>query len=108
MADVAAAAHRRVAAVSQDVYDVILREIPELRDDKPVLHDLQARVDVTVDARREQGEHSLVVVEFRDLPQDRLVDISGHRGDPVAHCRRDARHQRGDRRTIHVHQRILT
>ena len=37
MADVAAAAGRRVAAVSEDVYEVILREIPELRDDKPVL-----------------------------------------------------------------------
>ena len=32
MADVAAAVGRRVAAVSEDVYEVILREIPELRN----------------------------------------------------------------------------
>src|SRR5262249_17110610 len=37
MADVATAVSRRAAAVSDDVYEVILREIPELRDDKPVL-----------------------------------------------------------------------
>ncbi len=33
VADVAAAVSRRAAAVSGDVYEVILREIPELRDD---------------------------------------------------------------------------
>jgi hypothetical protein len=37
MADVAAAVSRRAAEVSEDVYEVILREIPELRDDKSVL-----------------------------------------------------------------------
>ena len=37
LAGVAAAVSRRAAAVSEDVYEVILREIPELRDDKPVL-----------------------------------------------------------------------
>src|ERR1700722_7674285 len=37
VADVAAAVSRRVAAVSEDVYEVVLREIPELRDDKPEL-----------------------------------------------------------------------
>jgi hypothetical protein len=37
VADAAAAVGRRAALVSEDVYEVILREIPELRDDKPVL-----------------------------------------------------------------------
>jgi len=37
VASVAAAVSRRAAAVSDDVYEVILREIPELHDDKPVL-----------------------------------------------------------------------
>ncbi len=37
VADVAAALSGRAAVVSEDVYEVVLREIPELRDDKPVL-----------------------------------------------------------------------
>ncbi len=37
VADVAAALCGRAAVVSEDVYEVVLREIPELRDDKPVL-----------------------------------------------------------------------
>src|SRR5580698_8163305 len=37
MASVAAAVSRRVAVVSEDVYQVILREVPELRDDQAVL-----------------------------------------------------------------------
>ena len=37
MADVAAAVGRRAAAVSEDVYEMITREIPQLGDDKPLL-----------------------------------------------------------------------
>ena len=37
VADVGSALSRRAAVVSEDVYEVVLREIPELRDDKPVL-----------------------------------------------------------------------
>jgi PucR C-terminal helix-turn-helix domain/GGDEF-like domain len=48
VADVAAAVTRRVAAVSEDVYAVILREIPELRDDKPVLALLASSVHSNV------------------------------------------------------------
>jgi DNA-binding PucR family transcriptional regulator len=48
VADVAAAVAGRVAAVSEDVYAVILREIPELRDDKPVLALLASSVDSNV------------------------------------------------------------
>jgi PucR C-terminal helix-turn-helix domain/GGDEF-like domain len=48
VADAATAVGRREAAVSGDVYDVILREIPELRDDKPVLALLASSVDSNV------------------------------------------------------------
>ena len=48
VADVAAAVARRVAAASADVYEVILREIPQLRDDKPVLALLASSVDSNV------------------------------------------------------------
>ncbi len=37
MADFAAAVARRGAAVSEDVYEAILQEIPQLGDGKPVL-----------------------------------------------------------------------
>jgi hypothetical protein len=48
VADVAAAVSRRAAAVSEDVYEVVLREIPELRDDKPVLDLLSSSVHSNV------------------------------------------------------------
>ena len=48
VADVAAAASRRAAVVSEDVYEVVLREIPELRDDKPVLALLSSSVHSNV------------------------------------------------------------
>jgi len=73
-----------------------------------VLHDLQAGADVAVDTRGEQREHRLVVAQLRDLPQDHLIDLPGHRGGLPAHRRRDVGHQLGDRATIGVHVRILT
>jgi hypothetical protein len=48
VADVAAAVSRQVAVVSKDVYEVVLREIPELRDDKPVLALLSSSVHSNV------------------------------------------------------------
>jgi DNA-binding PucR family transcriptional regulator len=48
VAGVAAAVSRRVAVVSEDVYEVVLREIPELRDDKPVLALLSSSVHSNV------------------------------------------------------------
>jgi hypothetical protein len=48
MADVATAVSRRAAAVSKDVYEVILRQIPQLRDDKPLLTLLASSVDSNV------------------------------------------------------------
>ena len=49
MAEVAAAVGRRAAAVREDVYNVILREIPQLRHDKPLLALLASSVDSNVD-----------------------------------------------------------
>ena len=48
VADVAATVSRRAAVVSEDVYEVVLREIPELRDDKPVLDLLSSSVHSNV------------------------------------------------------------
>jgi PucR C-terminal helix-turn-helix domain/GGDEF-like domain len=48
MADVAAAVSRRVDVVSEDVYEVVLREIPELHDDKSVLALLASSVQSNV------------------------------------------------------------
>jgi PucR C-terminal helix-turn-helix domain/GGDEF-like domain len=48
MADVAAAVSRRGTAVSKDVYEVILREVPQLRDDRPLLALLASSVDSNV------------------------------------------------------------
>jgi DNA-binding PucR family transcriptional regulator len=48
VATVAAAVSRRVAMVSENVYEVILRDIPELRDDKVVLALLASSVDSNI------------------------------------------------------------
>jgi DNA-binding PucR family transcriptional regulator len=49
VADIAAAVSRRVTAASNDVYEVILREIPQLRDDMPVQSLLRSSVYSNVD-----------------------------------------------------------
>ena len=59
MSDVAAAVSRRAAAVSADVYEVIFREIPELRDDKPVLALLASSVDSNVDTLLQILQHRI-------------------------------------------------
>jgi transposase-like protein len=48
MADVSAALTPRAVELSRDIYEVILREIPQLRADKPVLALLAASVDGNV------------------------------------------------------------
>ena len=48
VADVATTVSRRAGVVSEDVYEVVLREIPELRDDKPVLDLLSSSVHSNV------------------------------------------------------------
>jgi len=59
MADVAAAVSRRAAAVSEDVYEVILREIPELRDDKSVLTLLASSVHSNVGTCLQVMQHQI-------------------------------------------------
>ncbi len=59
MADVAAAVARRGAAVSEDVYEAILQEIPQLRDDEPVLTLLASSVDSNVDTCLQIMQHRI-------------------------------------------------
>jgi DNA-binding PucR family transcriptional regulator len=59
VADVAAAVSRRVAAVSADVYEVILREIPELHDDKAVLALLTSSVHSNVGTCLQIMQHQI-------------------------------------------------
>ena len=59
MSDVAAAVGRRAAEVSADVYEVIVREIPELRDDKPLLALLASSVDSNVDTCLQIMQHRI-------------------------------------------------
>ncbi len=59
LAEVAAAVGRRATAVSADVYEVILREIPQLRDDKPVLALLASSVDSNVDTCMQIMQHRI-------------------------------------------------
>jgi DNA-binding PucR family transcriptional regulator len=65
MSDVAAAVSRRAAAVSGDVYEVIVREIPELRDDKPVLALLASSVDSNVDTVLQILQHQIDLAAVR-------------------------------------------
>jgi hypothetical protein len=59
IADVAAAVSRRVAAVSEQVYEVILREIPELHDDKTVLALLASSVHSNVGTCLQIMQHQI-------------------------------------------------
>jgi PucR C-terminal helix-turn-helix domain/GGDEF-like domain len=59
MAEVAAAVARRAAAVHEDIYDVILREIPQLREDKPLLALLASSVDSNVDTCLQIMQHQI-------------------------------------------------
>jgi len=59
MADVASAVSRRAAAVSEDVYEVVLREIPQLRDDKTVLDLLSSSVHSNVGTCLQIMQHQI-------------------------------------------------
>jgi hypothetical protein len=59
MTDIAAAVTRQGAAVREDVYETILREIPQLRDDKPVLALLASSVDSNVDTLLQIMQHQI-------------------------------------------------
>ena len=59
MACVAATVSRQVAAVSENVYEVILREIPELHDDKAVLALLASSVHSNVGTCLQIMQHQI-------------------------------------------------
>src|SRR5271154_2438629 len=59
MASVAATVSRRVAAVSADVYEVVLREIPELHDDQAVLALLASSVHSNVGTCLQIMQHQI-------------------------------------------------
>src|SRR6266700_3716870 len=65
MADVAAAVARRAAAVHEDVYEVILRDIPELRQDKPVLALLRSSVLSNVDTCLQVLQHQIDLADVQ-------------------------------------------
>ena len=65
MADVAAAVARRAAAVHEDVYEVILRDIPELREDRPVLALLRSSVLSNVDTCLQVLQHQIDLADVR-------------------------------------------
>src|SRR5215469_3953920 len=65
MADVAAAVARRATAVHEDVYEVILRDIPELREDKPVLALLRSSVLSNVDTCLQVLQHQIDLADVR-------------------------------------------
>ena len=58
-ANVAAAVARRVAAVYEDVYETIIRDIPQLRDDKPLLALLASSVHSNVDTCLQVLQHQI-------------------------------------------------
>jgi len=65
VADVATAVSRRTAAVSGQVYDVILRDIPELRDDKAVLALLASSVHSNVGTCLQIMQHRIDLAAVR-------------------------------------------
>jgi DNA-binding PucR family transcriptional regulator len=65
MADVAAAVARRAAAVHEDVYEVILRDIPELREDKLVLALLRSSVLSNVDTCLQVLQHQINLADVQ-------------------------------------------
>src|SRR5712691_2768347 len=65
MADVAAAAARRGAAVPEDIYELILWEIPQLRGDKPVPALLASSVDSNVGTCLQIMQHRIDLAVVR-------------------------------------------
>jgi len=80
MASVAATVSSRAAAVSDDVYEVILREIPELRGDQPVLTLLASSVHSNISTCLQIMQHQ--------------IDLSAVQAPPAAleYARRRAQH----------------
>jgi DNA-binding PucR family transcriptional regulator len=84
VADVAEVVSRRVTAVGEDVYQVILREIPQLREDKPVLalfgSSVYSNVDTCLQVMRHQIELAAVEAPAVSLEYARR---QAQRGTPL-------------------------
>jgi PucR C-terminal helix-turn-helix domain/GGDEF-like domain len=65
VADVAAAMARRAAAVSEDVYQVVLREIPQIPDDKPLLALLASSVHSNVGTCLQVMQHQIDLADVQ-------------------------------------------
>ena len=65
MAGVAAAVAGRAAAVHEDVYEVILRDIPELRQNRAVLALLQSSVQANVDTCLQVLQHQIDLADVQ-------------------------------------------
>src|SRR6266571_5482933 len=65
MADVAAAVACQAAAVHEDVYEVILRDIPELREDRPVLALLASSVQSNIDTCLQVLQHQIDLADVQ-------------------------------------------
>ena len=65
VAEVAAVVARRGAAVSEDVYEAILQEIPQLREDKLVLSMLASSVDSNVTTCLQIMQHQIDLAAVR-------------------------------------------
>jgi hypothetical protein len=65
MSSVAAAVARRAGAVYEDVYEVILREIPQLREDTPLLALLRSSVHSNVDTCLQVMQHQIDLADVR-------------------------------------------
>jgi DNA-binding PucR family transcriptional regulator len=84
MADVAAVVSRHAAAVSEDVYAVILREVPELRDDRRVLALLASSVDSNVSTCLQIMQHRIDLTDA--APPTAAVEYArrlAQRGTPL-------------------------
>jgi hypothetical protein len=65
LASVAAAVSRRVVAVCDNVYEVTLREIPELRDDQPVLALFASSIHSNVGTCLQIMQHQIDLADVR-------------------------------------------
>ena len=65
MASVAAAVSRQVAAVCDNVYEVTLREIPELHDDQPVLTLFASSIHSNVGTCLQIMQHQIDLADVR-------------------------------------------
>ena len=85
MAGVAAAVARRATAVYEDVYQVILREIPQLRDDKPVLALLGSSVHSNVDTCLQVMQHQIDLADVQaPVTAVEYARRQAQRGTPLA------------------------